>query len=200
MALLKSRPLTKLASGFESLQLGESITYAEESLRKVLSYTNNAVTFEWEQREIILPVKKNKPRCLPSDSSGHILQGQLAEDIGSRYWHNLSKSQRNKIDIMGSLAYQAMNRDDFGSRTVFFRGIVALWIRELGAIQHHVIAAVEVHSLSGIWQAADVRFWESEAYPDTNTPRKYQGGSASVMSLVSPMSPLKDSYPPSFLM
>lgn len=200
MALLKSRPLTKHATGFESLQLSESLTFAEESLRKVLVVANGAATIEWKKKEIILSVKKNRPTPLPSDSSGYILQGELANAIGKRYWHSLTKKQQDRINVKGSLAYQAENRDDFTSRTVFFRGVVTLEISGLDVIHRHVIAVVEVFACSRIWQAADVRFWENEAHQYTETPHKYQGGKASVMSTVAFQFPTADSRPPVFLL
>lgn len=53
MALLKSRPL---ATGFESLQLSESLTLAEETLKEVLKNSIDSYNTVWLHREIILPV------------------------------------------------------------------------------------------------------------------------------------------------
>ena len=200
MALLKSRPLTKLAVGFESLQLGESITFAEESLRTVLSYVNDSKKVEWVHREIILPVNKNRSSPLSRDQTDYIMQGQLAEDVGRKWWSRLSQRQRDQIYNAGSSSYLSENRDDFDSRTVFFRGITDVQVKE-GVGLRSVIAAVKVYSLSGSWNLAEVRFWESVvAFPNINASRKYRGGELSVMTTVSIKSPIKESSPPKFLL
>lgn len=199
MSLLKSRPLMKPATGFESLQLGESLTFAEESLRKALSHINNGGKVEWVRREIILPVKKNRPVPVPQDHSGHILQGQLVNAIGRRYWHKLSEQQRNEMSRIESSAYFAEDYDDFDSRVVFFRGLMSIQMNSETRLIN-IITAVKVYSLSVRWDLAEVRFWESTACPNINAPHQYRGAELLVMTTVTIQSPLKELRPPSFLL
>ncbi len=196
MSVLKSRPLPGEFSSYESLQMSEGLTYAEESFRLILRHLfGESATMV--RREIILPGEKARPKALPDDSDGHILQGELAESVARANWDALSEHQRDQIGTAGYLRYRRESNKDFEMRVVFFRAMVRIKGDEAPKL---VVAKVTAHALSGSWNMADVQIWHRQYhYIGEYGEPKFEGAEYSMMSTITCIIPMKDWEPPKFL-
>lgn len=199
-SVLRSKPLPRPYAGdFESLQLSESLTFAEESFRRVVAFIHPEETLQWIRREIILPTIKQKPKTL-RDHDGHVLKGELTNMVARKKWDELSVRQRDMIYTAGSLAYLATTRDDFEMRTVCFKASVVTR-KSASATTRMCIAVVTAHSLSGSWNLARVKLWDAEClFGTAPSSPKYLGGEFSVTGDVHAVTLMHDSRPPKFLL
>ncbi len=196
MSVLKSRPLPGDFKFFESLELGNSITFAEESFRKVLAYHFGA-DMTIVHREIIVPNRKNRPEALPHDPDGHMLQGDLAERIARSRWDNLSERQKNEIYNTTGRSYRTEHNDDFDSRIVFFRAMVRFPGDELPKL---VLAKVTAFALSQWWNMAGIQIWHRQYhYIGEYGEPKYKGVEFQIDSRIHCTVEEKDWQPPEFL-
>lgn len=172
MSIFKSRRLPGKLHHFDTLQLGASITYAEGVLRKTLQCTfGEGVTVV--SREIITPVKKDRPKALPWDPCGVLLKGELALDVQSKYEGKLTHKQRCAIDKAEYDRYRKMQDDDFQDRTVFFRALVRLGESQESPARI-VIVKVVAHALSNWWHRAESKIWHCPHEENCKSEPVYQ--------------------------
>lgn len=193
MALLKSRTIPTAFESLEGLQLGRSITYAEEALRGVLKAAFGGVSV-MEQREIIVPKDTNRSELL-HDPDGIVMKGDLADDVAHRMWERLTDRQKVAIDSAQYRRYRKLQNDDFETRTVFFRSTVRLG-EAPESKKVTVVARVVAFALSGWWHMAEVRMWHSNHGEDNQV---YIGAEYQVDGHIYEIIPGKEWQPPRFL-
>ncbi len=145
-----------VAGGLESIQLGSSLTAAQQAVVAAVTDGLQLPVINWDRWEILVPQTKEQE---PSSSAlAAILQGELAEAVGRK----IERSGRDvrpflpHLYAQGDAAYRAEREreDGIDMRHVFFRCVVNT--RD-GTYQ--VRAIVRVWALSGCWHSADIKIW-----------------------------------------
>lgn len=201
---LHSRPWDK---GLSSLQLGESITFAQEAVREVVAIGLGQKVF-WKRWNVILPNEKKKDDPL-HDPDGHVLKGELASSVlDSKGWgpcaHNTILTRRMQDILLersqrgyDMLHYERENGIDM--RHIMFSAVAAV-SNSTHCQRRQYSAIVRVWALSGWWHSTDVTLWTWPAgVSPTRLDCRRGKFSYTLGQTVVTLSELTSSLPPSFL-